>query len=234
MKAHPMSLAGLVSPMVSALLSALSTFLLAATLFGATPARAADPYTVTVWARVLFAVDGKAGEFTVIDEAAMPAKFVEGVKARVSRMRIPPPMDGDKPATLRSGVRLDFVVTPGEAGGSVRLDKVSMEPLPVGRFVAPYPDDLAKSGGWESGVVATCQVAVDGRCASVTVTPQAGMPESVRRFAKASLERWTFEPQRLNDRPIEGESTTRFTLRTPDSAPEDFRQSRFDRLMQGR
>jgi hypothetical protein len=198
------------------------------------PARAADPYTVTVWARVLFGVDGKAGEFTVIDEAAMPTKFVEGVKARVSRMRIPPPMDGDKPATLRSGVRLDFVVTPSDAGGSVRLDKVSMEPLPVARFVAPYPDDLAKTGGWESGVAATCQVAVDGRCASVTVLPQPGLPESVRRFAKASLERWTFEPQRLNDRPIEGESTTHFTLRTPDSAPEDFRQSRFDRLMQVR
>lgn len=215
-------------------LSSCLAALLAGLVVAIAPARAADPYTVTVWARVLFAVDGKAGEFTVIDETAMPAKFVEGVKARVSRMRIPPPTDGDKPATLRSGVRLDFVVTPGDTGGAVRLDKVSMEPLPLTRFVAPYPDDLAKTGGWESGVVATCQVAVDGRCASVTVQPQPGMPESVRRFAKASLERWTFEPQSLNDRPIEGESTTQFTLRTPDSAPEDFRQSRFNRLMQGR
>ncbi len=67
-------------------LSSCLAALLAGLVVAIAPARAADPYTVTVWARVLFAVDGKAGEFTVIDETAMPAKFVEGVKARVSRM----------------------------------------------------------------------------------------------------------------------------------------------------
>jgi len=53
-------------------------------------------------------------------------------------------------------------------------------------------------------VVVQCTVTVSGRCGPVEVVDQApGMPESARRFAKDSLARWVFEPQRVGGKPIE-------------------------------
>ena len=61
-----------------------------------------------------------------------------------------------------------------------------------------------------------------------------GMPESVRRFARVSLEQWRFEAQQVNGKPIVTEVGVRFNLSAPVGAPEDFRQDKFERIQQRR
>lgn len=54
------------------------------------------------------------------------------------------------------------------------------------------------------------------------------------RLATASLEEWTFEPQQLNDKPIEGEYQLRMHLNTLDDKPQDFRQDKFQKILNSR
>jgi len=194
----------------------------------------AEPYPVAVWARVLFGPDGRVVEQSLVDEAAYPAQFADNVKARVSRTKIEPPRTDGKPATLRTGVRIDFIVTPTAQGGSVRMSGLSMGPIPTRTYYASYPRDVGQTDGWQGEVVGICKVGTEGRCVSVEVSALPGMPESVRRYAKASLEGWTFEPQQLDGKPIEGEHTLRLQLNTLDGAPEDFRQDKFQRILKSR
>ncbi len=208
---------------------------LAATLLGpflASPATAQSPapYTVTVWAQTLFGTDGKASQFQVVDEATYSAPFVEGVKVRLARARIQPVQDLGAPATFKTGVRMDFVITPGQGSGTVKLDGLAMEPLPIKRYMASFPADVALTDGWDGRVDAFCLVGVDGACKSITVTALPGMPDSVRRFARVSLEQWRFEAQQVNGKPIEAEVGVRFNLNAPVGAPEDFRQDKFERI----
>lgn len=208
----------------------------AAALFLATlQAVAADetaPYAVSVWTRVLFGVDGKAAEYTVVDEDKYPAKFVENVKARVAQATIHPPVVGGKPVTLRSGVEMRFTVTPGaEGSGSVRVDGLSVGPIPLNKSLANYPADIAANGGWEGQVLGICTVGINGRCRAVDVVAQPGMPDSVRRYAKASLDGWVFEPQLVDGKPVESEYRLLMYLNTLDTTPEDFRQDKFERLL---
>jgi TonB family protein len=200
-------------------------------ILAATPAMAqtgTDPYSVSVWAMVLFGQDGTGKEIAVVDEARYPAKFLENVKARFARARIPPPEVGGQPATLRSGVELVFIVTPNDNGGTVRLDGVSIGPMPTKQPMARYPEDVKRSPGWQGEITGICKVSPEGRCASVEIAAASGMPESVRKFARQSLEHWEFEPQRLNGKPIEGEYRISFMLNTRDeNAPADFRMDKF-------
>ncbi len=211
-----------------------ATWLLALSASAAYAQTPAQPYSVEVWARVLFDTQGRATEYALVDEAQYPAQFAANVKERVARAKIPPPLDGAEAATLRSGVRLDFEVTPSAHGGSVKIVGLSMGPLPTKRYYASYPKDVAKTGGWEGEVQASCTVSPEGRCTTVEVKALPGIPESVRRFAKASLEGWTFEPQQLNDKPIEGEYTLRLGLNTLDDGPEDFRRDKFQKIFNSR
>jgi hypothetical protein len=195
-------------------------------------ADATQPYPVSVWARVLFGVDGKPAEYTVVEEDKYPAKFVENVKVRVAQATIQPPLVDGKPVTLRSGVEMKFTVTPNaEGGGSVRVDGLSMGPIPVNRSLASYPADIAANGGWEGQVLAICTVGANGRCKTVEVVAPPGMPESVRRYAKASLDGWLFEPQLVDGKPVESEYRLLMQLNTLDTAPEDFREDKFQRLL---
>ena len=190
------------------------------------------PYPVSVWTRVLFGVDGKPQEYAVVDEDKYPAKFIENVKVRVAQASIQPPVVDGRPVTLRSGVELRFTVTPNaEGGGSVRVDGLSMGPMPLRKSLASYPADIAANGGWEGQVMGICTVGGNGRCRTVEVVAQPGMPESVRRYAKASLDGWVFEPQQIDGKPIESEYRLVMQLNTLDTAPEDFREDKFQRLL---
>lgn len=210
----------------------------AAALVSALPARAADPlspYPVSVWSRVLFGADGKPQSLEVVDEDQYPARFVENVRQRVAQASIQPPLVDGKPATLRSGVEMRFTVTPkAEGGGSVRVDGLSVGALPLKKYLAAYPADIAATGGWEGEVTGVCTIGVNGRCRTVDVVANAGMPESVRRYAKVTLDGWLFEPQQVNGQPIESEYRLVMRLNTLDSAPEDFRQDKFQRLLKGK
>lgn len=195
-------------------------------------AGAADPYPVSVWTRVLFGVDGKPVEYAIVDEDKYPPKFAENVKVRVARATIQPPIVDGKPVTLKSGVEMLFTVTPTpEGGGTVRVDGLSMGPMPVQRFYANYPSDIAGTAGWEGEVTGICKVAGNGRCSSVEVVALPGMPESVRRYARASLERWEFEPQQIDGKPIEGEFKLTLKLNTLEAQMEDFREDKFLRML---
>lgn len=196
---------------------------------------AKEPYSVEVWANVLFDDSGRPVEYSLVEEEKYPAKFAENVKARVAKTKVPPAEDGGKPATLRSGVRLDFLVAPSDDGGAqVRMTGLSMGPIPIKRYYASYPRDIAQTGGWEGAVEGVCTVGIDGKCRVIDIKALPGMPESVRRFARVSLEGWSFVPQEVAGRPIEGEFVLRLKLNTLDTQPEDFRQDFFRRLQRSR
>lgn len=217
----------------------ITTALAAVALAGPPPshsqAEVSDAYRVEVWSQVLFGPDGRVAEYRLIDEDKYPGAFAENVKARVQRAKIDPPQVEGRATTLRTGVRLDFAVTPtAEGGGQVRVAGLAMLPLPTRRYYASYPKDIARTGGWQGEVTGVCKVATDGKCGAIDVQALPGMPESVRRYARASLEGWTFAPQELDGRPIEGEYTMRLRLNTLDNRPDNFRQDKFLRLLQSR
>ncbi|TDP62738.1 energy transducer TonB [Roseateles toxinivorans] len=214
-----------------------AALLSAAALVCAAPCIASDsdePYSVSVWARLLFGPDGKPAEYAILDEDKYPAKFVENVKVRLARAVIPPPHIDGIPTTLRTGVELRFTVTRTAQGGSVRVDGIAMGPLPVKQYFASYPRDVARSGGWQGDVTGVCTVGVDGRCRSIEVAALPGIPESVRKFMRASLEGWEFEPQLLDGQPVEGQYTLKMRLNTLDDAPEYFREDKFLRVLRSR
>lgn len=193
-----------------------------------------QPYEVSVWFRVLFGTDGRPVDVAMVDEAAYPAAFVENVKARVARAKVPPPVRDGQPVTLRSGVELRFVITPEAGRGSARLSGVSIGPLPIRRYIAKYPEDIEAQGGWQGAATGICTVGINGRCTRIEVAALPGMPESVRKHVRASLERWEFEPQQAGGTPIEGEYVLSVAYDTIDAMPEDFRQDKFQRLLRNR
>lgn len=198
-------------------------------------ADALDPYPVSVWSRVLFGPDGKPQTLEVVDADQYPAGFVQNVKQRVAQASIQPPVVDGKPVTLRSGVEMRFTVTPKpDGGGQVRVDGLSVGALPVKRYLAAYPADIAATGGWQGEITGVCTIGTNGRCRAVDVLAPAGMPESVRRYAKVSLDGWQFEPQEVDGKPIESEYRLLMRLNTLDSVPEDFRQDKFQRLLKGK
>lgn len=207
-----------------------------ALLCGPAPGAAAPthPYRVTVWAVVVFGTDGRLADMEIAEESTYPKEFVDRIRDRLSAARIQPPQVGGQPATLKSGVRIEFEITPGNDGGSARMLGLEMSPLPTKTYFASYPKDVAQTGGWTGEVQATCTVGTDGRCSAVQVRAVAGIPESVRRFARVSLEQWVFMPQEVNGVPVEGEYTLMMRLNTLDNAPEDFRVPKFLRIMRGR
>ncbi|HYD82119.1 MAG TPA: energy transducer TonB [Paucimonas sp.] len=192
------------------------------------------PYQVTVWAQVLFDTSGKASEIDIADESSYPARFLENIRARLANARIPAPSDEGAPATFKTGVQMNFTVTPGEAGGSVRMDGLRMSPLPTKTYYASYPKDIGGTAGWQGKITAMCTVGTEGVCTSFDVKAVPGMPESVRRYAKASLERWTFVPQEVNGKPVAGEFALNLRFETTDTMPQDFREPKFDRILRGR
>jgi hypothetical protein len=193
-----------------------------------------EPYSVSVWARALFGTDGKLAHYTLVNEDLYPAKFAENVKLRVARASIKAPEVDGQSVTFRTGVELRFTVTPTAEGGTVRLDGLSMGPIPVKKFLASYPQDIAQTGGWQGEATGLCKIGIDGRCTAVEVNTLPGMPESVRRHVRVSLEGWEFEPQQVAGRPIEGEFKLALRYNTLDNAPEDFRQDKFLRAIRNR
>ena len=192
------------------------------------------PYLVSVWSLVLFDTSGQAKEIEIADASHYSAQFLDNVRSRLAKARIPPPQEGGAAATFKSGVRMEFLMTPSAAGGSARVVGPNVAPLPTKTYFASYPKDVAGTEGWEGVVSALCTVGVDGACSAIAVKAVPGMPDSVRRFAKASLEGWVFIPQEVNGKPVVGEYELTLKLRTMDGAPEDFRENKFDRILRSR
>jgi len=212
---------------------------LLASLAIALPAAAADSdagaYDVTVWAHVLFDETGAAKDIAIQDADSYPPRFVDNVRTRLGKARIPAPQHDGAPATFRTGVRLDFSIARSESGGAVRMKGLSMSPLPLTMPVDKPPAEVLALGEWKGAVTAICKVDRAGSCASSDVQAASEVPDAVRRYAKATVERWTFAPQEVNGKPVEGEFRHEMQLEQKDRIkPDDFRQNRFDQLMRGR
>lgn len=195
-------------------------------------ATSVEPYSASVWAMVQFGLDGRATDIAIVDADQYPPAFLENVKKRLAAARVPPQEVDGKPAVLKSGVELKFLVTPTESGGgTVKIEGIGIGPMPKKKYLAAYPEELKGSRGWEGEVRGTCKVNVQGRCGAIEITALPGMPESIRKYARASLEHWEFEPQTLNGQPIEGEYDVRIKLETVEGKPEDFREDRFRKIL---
>lgn len=236
-----------------------STVLLLASPLWASSARAEaidsiDHYRTEVWARVVFGADGRTLSQQVVDEDRLPAAFADLVKQHLAAARVEPRSVDGRAATFSSGVRLQYEITRGSAGhgagdssagsagsttggstggradGSARLAQVQVAPLPLKRYYAAFPRELRGPDNWDGGFTVTCQVSTDGVCSRIDVSTLPGMPPSIHRYAKASLERWTFEPQRVDDQPVTGEFVLKVSMHTIATKPEDFRLDKFDRI----
>lgn len=192
------------------------------------------PYTVEVWSNVLFDTHGRVEQFRIIDESSQPKAFVEQVSARLDKAVIEPRIVDGQPVSFRTGVQMSFRVTPSDKGASVKMQGMRVSPLPLKRAFASYPDDLAKVAGWDGTVDATCYIGLDGRCEDVEVEALAGIPESARRWAVATFKLWSFEPQQLDNKPQRGLYRMVTHLETDGPVRDDFRQDKFERVIQQR
>lgn len=218
---------GLMAGWLLSLLSALQT--VTSTAWGETIDEVVH-YRSDVWARVVFGVDGKALSQQMMGEDQLPAAFVDIVKTHLAAARVEPRSIDGKPATFTSGVRLQYEITRSSEGGSARLAQVQVAPLPLKRFYAAFPRELRGPNNWDGAFTATCLVSTEGVCSATSVKTLPGMPPSIHRYAKASLERWTFEPQRVDDMAVTGEYVLKLNMHTIATRPEDFRMNKFDRI----
>lgn len=201
---------------------------LAACTATSTAAAAAEPYRVTVLTDAMFDEQGQLRELTLIDEAHYSEAFVRSIRERLSKARIPPVLDDGKPATFKTGVAVVLEITPGDGEGQVRFTGLRVEPRVVKQYAASWPQDLGAN--WRGRLGAICQVGINGKCSSIEIDALPGIPPSARRFATASLEGWEFVPQRINDRPVEGQVKVVFNLSAENPFAENFRLPPMQRL----
>ena len=185
------------------------------------------PYTITLWSDVSFGTDGGVAQSTLVKENEYPAKFAEAVKAKIAAMRIAPPQQDGKPAALRSGVRLSYLVTPSASGGTVSLQETLLAPLPIREVYAAYPKSLNREDSWQGRIDIRCEIDTAGQCLNpIMSTDNGSLPEDARRFAKDSITKWKFAPQTLNDQAIPGEFRMSFDIVPNPRQIEDFRDPR--------
>lgn len=161
-------------------------------------------YDLSVWVDALFGPDGGLRQYSFVDEARYPGPFLDRLRERLAQARIRPVVEQGRPVTFQTGVRLSVQVVPAGGGGSVTLRGLSVGPLVLKTYAASYPRDIGATPGWNGRVTAICTVAVDGRCRTVATRAVPGIPESVRRFAIASMEGWRYKPQEVDGVAVEG------------------------------
>jgi hypothetical protein len=207
---------------MSALTRKLS-FLLACLLPMAAPAAEPDanaPYPLTIWAQATYDTAGRATEVSFPDKDDYPAPFLAGVDAVIRERTIEPRLLDGEPAVFGTGVMVQLTITPGAERGSVTVDSVEQSPRLLRRSPARVTQRLFETG-WRATVKVTCTIAPNGRCGDMKFASDvAGMPSSVRAFAREWLSGWRFEPQTLNGEPIATEITIPFSLMAADPLPQ--------------
>ena len=186
-------------------------------------ARASDaPYTVEIWSDATFGPDGRIQQLEVVKTPELPAVFAERVRSQLAQARIPPAKDTTgAPASFQTGVVMAYLVTPGEKGGTVRLQGMRVEPRPVKRYAASQPKGLPANT--PLSVRVQCEVGTDGRCGEVKVLESTGTYDALRRWALASARGYEFLPQRVNGQPVPATVEIDLVLTIDDLKPPDFR-----------
>lgn len=190
--------------------------------------------SVWVWSSVLFDAQGQATAIRVQDETEQPAELVAQTRQRLAQARIQPPIKEGAPVSLETGVGLRFVVRSGPDGASARVQEMAVRPLVIKAVRLRLPDDVRAARGWEGQVTVRCTVDIEGQCKDTEVEALPGVPESMRRWGRLSLEAWRFDPQRIDGQPVEGTYSYTFHVRTTERYPENFRQDKFDRIQRQR
>lgn len=201
----------------------LAALALASLVFSPPGAAQAAPYTVEVWADALFDPTGRLQRLDVPEAAEHPAAFVERVRRQLASAKIPPVNDAQgQPASFQTGIRLSYLVTPsGAEGAQVKLTGMQLGPRPLKRYAAAQPEQLPPDTVLT--VRTQCDVGTDGRCSDVRVVDATVTSDVLRRWAVASLQGWTFEPQRVAGQPVPGQVEVTLALDVIDARPADFR-----------
>ncbi|PTT81320.1 hypothetical protein DBR42_18200 [Pelomonas sp. HMWF004] len=196
---------------------------------GATGATAAPPaYAIEVAFDATFDTEGRLTELRPHDEAEHPAALWNNLKSRLGSMKLPPVKTEDgQPASFRTGLYVNLEITPQDGkAGQVRIQGLDARPLVLSTDYWGGPSDVAKTAGWSGEVEAECLVGVDGRCGEVKVKALAGIPQSVVRWASASLALWRFQPPEINGKPVPAMVRKVLTLNVTEAMPVDFRDKR--------
>ena len=198
-----------------------------------TNCHAQTPQVISVWSRVLFGEDGKVRESALVASESYDAAFADKVKAAVARASIQPPIVNGKAATLRTGVELRFEMTSNAGRPAAKLLGISMGPIPP---KSGFDQDVLEKivDEWKGEVTISCNVGADGKCVTACVTGSPTPPEPLRRYFKATVEHWQFEPESIDGKAIEGEYRNTFLVDVQDRRQEDFRSEKFDRTIRRR
>lgn len=187
--------------------------------------RAASDEELTVSFDAHFDNEGRLVKLQAHDEAEQPAAFWAGLQSRLSAMKVPPVRDASGQAvSFRTGLYVRVQVKRSDGGGEVSIADVKPGPLVLTRAYAGYPNDIAAAAGWSGDVTADCIVAPQGQCGEVRVEVLPGMPDSVVRWARATLGLWRFRPPEVNGQAVSVPVKQSFHLQTADDMPIDFRQ----------
>lgn len=175
-------------------------------------AQAADsPYEVIVWAKARYDAAGTLTSLEFPHASDYSPALLGNLRSRIAARPIDPKLDGDVPATYETGVRVALTITPDT--GTVAVDDISDIPLVLRMTKAQFTQDVSANPAWDGRVLASCTVSVKGRCGAVDIlSGTAQAPEEARRFAKASLAGWRFEPQKIAGKPIEGQVIVPFLI----------------------
>jgi len=192
------------------------------------PAWAADSYVVDIAFDASFDTEGKVTELRPHNEAEHPAALWNNLKSRLGGMKLPPVKAEDgQPATFRTGLYVSLEVTQADGkAGQVRIKGLDARPLVLVKDYFGAPKEVSKSAGWNGDVEAECLVGTDGRCGEVKVKALASMPQSVVRWATATLGLWRFQPPEINGKPVPTTIHEVLSLKVSDDMPVDFRDKR--------
>lgn len=195
----------------------------------AAPAQAADErYEVVVAFDASFGTDGRVVELRPYNEGQQSAALWAQLKARLAAMQVPPVQDdAGQPATFRTGLYLTLEISKGDGSkGQVRITGLQPKPLVLSEEYFGLPKDISRSSDWAGDVEAECIVGIDGRCGEVKVKALPGIPESVLKWARATLELWRFQPPEINGKPIASPVKQSFSVNVKDIGPDYYRRFR--------
>lgn len=170
-----------------------------------------------------FDAEGRLVALRPHNEAEQPAPLWDNLKARLAAMKVPPVLGEDgQPASFRTGLYLNLEVSPAGEGkmGQVRIKGLKPKPLVLSADYYGLPKDISRTAGWNGEVEAECTVGTDGRCGDVKVKALPGMPQSVLKWASATMALWQFQPPEINGKPIPSPVHQSFRLSIKENAPD--------------
>ncbi len=179
---------------------------------------------LTVPTEVEFDASGQALSLRFTDEKAYSAGFMEGLRERVMRIRIPPQQWQQQPAKLRSGLMLRVEIDEDPTKAQVRLADIVLMPLLLKQDFAPIP---LLHADFDKTYLVQCEIDAEGACQVTGIETEGPVEEPARRWVLSTMKLWRFQPPTLNGHPIPSQLAVPLRLLgtpTAEQAPPDFRR----------